>query len=106
MAPSARLVVRSTPIGLAVAERRRSANRRCEDGLGSERDEVFLSLALGHAGATRKKRVDVTLHEDGREETRHGETHSVLGERHQYLRETSRYVGHLNPQRDRAFTQV
>ena len=27
--------------------------------------------------------------------TRHGETHSVLGQRHQYLRETSRYVGQM-----------
>ncbi len=75
-------------------------------GLWPERDEAFLGIPLGHSGAIPKKLLDVALCKDGREETSRGETQSVLGQRYEYPTETSRYVGHLNPQGDRAFAKV
>ena len=57
---------------------------------------VASAEAGAHAGAIPKELLDVALCEDGREEARHGQAHSVLGQRNEYLRETPRYVGHLN----------
>ena len=95
------------PSLVALLSRRRSlADRRIEDGLRSERNEILLDGSLRHPGAIRKELVDIVLAKVGCEVTCDREADAVLGQRDEELRETSRDVRHLEPQRHRALAQV
>lgn len=83
-----------------------ASDRWHEDGLRPKPDGILFRGSLGHAGAVGTESIDVLLIEVCREQPGDGQADSILRESDEELRESSRDVRHLQPERDRAFTQI